>query len=420
MEDYLSYELGKAVQELPPLYTRLLAGSITLIVFGSLAWAHFSQVDEVAVASGVLIPSAEVQPIRSLSGGMIRNVHVKEGQLVEKGDVLMERDTTMEQAEVDRIRRAAGLIRQDIARLEAEQDGKALAGSLVQKQLLDAHVKEFEARNLSVQAEVQRQRAGTKEAEAQLDFLVKSLTTEMARTKEKPSAFTNLDEKQAEAKSKIASIEKEIATQKQKIRQSQEAYQVALNASERLETEHQSEILTQLSKRREELSNIEGQLKQSSKQQEQQTIKAPVAGTVYHVKAATDGATAQPGEELLSILPRDQELILEVKVLNKDVGFVSRGMQAKIKLATFPFQEFGTVDGTLLAVSPNAIPDEKLGLVFPARIKLQKDSMRVRGKQVSLTPGMIANGEIVTRQKSVLTFLIEPITSRYSEAFSVR
>ena len=86
----------------------------------------------------------------------------------------------------------------------------------------------------------------------------------------------------------------------------------------------------------------------------------------------------------------------------------------------FPFQEFGAIDGTVVQISPNAIADKDLGLVFPTRIKLNKHSMLVRGQAVTFTPGMAANGEIVTRKKSILTFIMEPVTRRFSEAFSLR
>jgi len=95
-------------------------------------------------------------------------------------------------------------------------------------------------------------------------------------------------------------------------------------------------------------------------------------------------------------------------------------MSAKVKLATFPFQEFGLVDAKVLQISPNAVVDEKLGLVFPTRIRLNKHSITMDGQEVEFTPGMIANAEIVTRKKSILTFIVEPITRRFNEAFSVR
>jgi HlyD family secretion protein len=128
----------------------------------------------------------------------------------------------------------------------------------------------------------------------------------------------------------------------------------------------------------------------------------------------------QTGEELVSIVPKDENIVLEVKILNRDIGFISKGMRAKVKLATFSYQEFGIVEGKVIGVSPNAIVEKDVGLVFPTRIQLNKRAVDVRGQSVNFTPGMQATAEIVTRKKSVLDFLIEPITRRFSEAFSVR
>ncbi|HEY9646098.1 MAG TPA: HlyD family efflux transporter periplasmic adaptor subunit, partial [Chroococcidiopsis sp.] len=128
----------------------------------------------------------------------------------------------------------------------------------------------------------------------------------------------------------------------------------------------------------------------------------------------------EPGEELLSILPEGESLMLKVKVLNRDIGFINEGMRAKIKLATFPFQEFGTIEGKVVQISPNATLDRDLGLVFDATVSLSRTDIRVQNRTVELVPGMVATAEIVTRQRSVLTFLIEPITQRFDEAFRVR
>ncbi len=476
-EDYLSYELGKAVQELPPLYTRLLAGTLSLLVFGTIAWAHFSKVDEVARASGELIASVQVRPVRSLEEGVITAVRVKEGDRVQKGDILIERDPALKQAEVDRLAKSAQLIREDLRRLEAERTGGATAGTVLQEQLLAARLQDFEARQAAATAEANRQLAAIKAARVRLARLQENLanaqinlanaetnlanatsifrktqasleiaqkqkqaleilldpgaipqlqyleaqnrviTTEAELTRAKDEV-TRASDKITEAQDKIMSLKKDIAAQEEEIRQAEQAYQAARNEAERLESERQSEILTQLKQRREEQATVEGQLEEAKKKWEGETIETPIAGTVYNVKA-TKGPV-QPGEELLSILPEGEELLLEVKVLNRDIGFIREGMRAKVKMATFPFQEFGTVDGTVVKVSPNAITEEELGLVFPTRIRLHQHSIQVRGKEVAFTPGMAATGEIVTRRKSILTFLIEPVTRRFSEAFSVR
>ncbi len=476
-EDYLSSELGRAVQELPPLYTRLLAGSLSLLVFGAIAWAHFSKVEEVAVAQGELIASVQVRPVRALGEGAITEVKVREGDRVQKGEILIERDPTLNQAEVDRLARSARLIREDLERLEAERTGNSLAGTALQDQLLAARLQDFKARQAAAIAEANRQLSLINAAKIRLDRLQENLVSaktnlayartslanaeiifgktqaslEIAQKAERalaklvePGAIAQLQylaaqdkviqteadltktknemilarDKITEIQDKITSLEKDLAIQAEEIHQAEEAYQAARNQAARLESERQSEILTQLTKRREELTAVEGQLEEARKRRARETVKASLAGTVYHVKA-TQGPV-QPGEELLSILPEGEELLLEVKVLNRDIGFIREGMRAKVKMATFPFQEFGTVEGTVVKVSPNAIRDEKLGLVFPTRIQLHQNSLQVRGREVTFTPGMAATGEIVTRRKSILTFLIEPVTRRFSEAFSVR
>lgn len=476
-EDYLSYELSKAVQELPPLYTRLLVGTIGLVVFSAIAWANFSQIDEVAVAPGELIPSTQVRPIRSLNGGIIRAIQVKEGEHIQKGEVLLKLDPDLQQLQVDRLVKSKELIQEDVNRLETERQGAGTSGTKLQDQLLTSRNQSFAARKAAATAEANRQFALINQAKVRLNRLQDNLnnaktdfnnaktnlinaerilvetksTLANAQKREQwlrtlvstgatprldyldaqarviqsqaeitkaEDGITNAQDKVTQMADKVSSLEKDVAAQTQEIRQAELAYQGAQGQLARLQPERQSEIITQLNKRREEQTNIEGQLKQARLQREQETIAAPVAGTIYSIKA-TKGPV-QSGEELLSIVPEGENLLLEVKVLNQDIGFVCQGMKAKVKLAAFPFQEFGTVEGTVVQVSPNAIVAQQLGLVFPTRIKLNQHLIKVRGQDVELTPGMSASADIVTRKKSILTFLIEPVTRRLSEAFSVR
>jgi multidrug efflux pump subunit AcrA (membrane-fusion protein) len=476
-EEQLSYELGKAVQELPPLYTRLLAGTMSFVIFGTISWAHFSEIDEVATATGELIASTQVRPVTALGNGSILAVKVKEGDRVTKDQILIQRDPNFQQTDVNRLAKSSKLIEDDLQRLQAERSGGKTAGTILQDELLNSRLLDYKAKQAAAAAEAKRQQSILNQAKVRLSRLqenlanakvsftnvqknlenVKSLRSmldnnlSIAQQREEnlltlvePGALTRVDYLDAkerlnranadiirnadeitknqnnltEAKDKIASLEKDAAAQFQEINQAEQAYQTARNQNIRLTSERQSEILTQINKRKEELTTVAGQLEQARQQKDGETIKAPVAGTIYKIKA-TKGPV-QSGEELLSILPEGEEMLLEVKVLNRDIGFINQGMKAKVKIATFPFQEFGVVEGEVLQISPNAIIDKELGLVFPTRIKLSKHSLNVRGQQVEFNPGMAANAEIVTRQKSVLTFIVEPITRRFSEAFSVR
>lgn len=476
-EDQLSYELGKAVKELPPLYTRLLSGTMSLVVFGAIAWAHFSKIDEVAVAQGELIASTQVRPVTSLGNGTILAIKVREGDRVTKDQIIVQRDPDLKQSDVSRLANSTRLIQEDLQRLDVERLGGTNAGTKLQDELLASRLRDYQARQGAAEAEANRQLSLIDQAKVRLvrlqDNLVNARTSlvnaqtnlanaqnirektesnlaiaqsreESLRTLLTPGAVprvdyleakerltrtqtditrsqdevTNAQNRLTEAQDKVASLGKDIDAQAQEIRQAQQAYQAALNQARRVASERQSEILTQMNKRKEEFTNVAGQLEQARKQENEETIKAPVSGTIYKIKA-TKGPV-QAGEELLSILPEGEEMLLEVKVLNRDIGFIRKEMKAKVKMATFPFQEFGTIEGEVVQVSPNATVDKDLGLVFPTRIKLKRHFLTVRGQQVEFTPGMAATGEIVTRKKSVLTFITEPVTRRFQEAFSVR
>lgn len=476
-EEQLSYELGQAVQELPPIYTRLLAGTLSFIVFGTIGWAHFSQIDEVATASGELIPVTQVRPVTALSSGFIIAVKVKEGDRVTKDQILIQRDSKFPQNDVNRLAKNSQLIEDDLQRLQAERTGQKTAGTKLQNELLNSRLLDYQSQQIAAKAESERQKSIINQSQIKLSRLQASLVSsktnvinaktnlqnsqkflsflnknlEVAQEREKnlqtllqPGALPRIDYMEAqerltrantdiirakdeitknqntlmEAEDRVLSVEKEIAVQIQQIQQAKEAYQAAINQEIRLSSARKSEILTQINKRKEELTNVAGQLAQAKQQKDAETIKAPVTGTIYKVKA-TKGPV-QSGEELLSILPEGEEIVLEVKVLNRDIGFIQPGMTAKVKLATFPFQEFGVINGQVSQISPNAVIDKELGLVFPTRIKLSKHFVNVRGQDVEFTPGMVANAEIVTRKKSILTFMVEPITKRFSEAFSVR
>jgi len=448
-QESLSYELGKAVQELPPLYTRLLAGGISVLVFGTLVWAHFSKIDEVAITNGEVIPSTQVRPVRALNPGSIQAINVKDGDVVKKGQILVLLDPAESESEVKRLQDNARIMQQDIARLEAENRGDRTSAAPLQNQLLVARLNQYETERTGAIAEANRQLAIASEARERLirfEGNLKNAQISLQKTQEilgkaqereeslrglvEQSIVPRLDYNQAQqqviqassqvtqAEDQVLSIEKEVDAQRARIRQAEDAYRAAASKANSLTAQRQSEILTNLTRRKEEYTNLSGQLKTAKLQNDRNTVEAPFDGTVYSVKATR--GPVQSGEELLSIVPKDEKLVLEVKVLNRDIGFIRKGMRAKVKMATFPYQEFGIIDGEVLQVSPNAIADKDLGPVFPTRVLLKQSTINVKGQSVDITPGMAASAEIVTRKKSVLSFMTEPITRRFNEAFSVR
>lgn len=422
-QEYLNYELGNAVRQLPPLYTRLLGFGICALVGGTIAWAALSKVDEVATAAGQVIPASQVQPMRSLTSGLLREIKATEGKHVQKGDILVQLEPTISQSEVARLEKLSHQSRYTLARLEAERTGKTQAGSLLQNQLLAARLREFRDRRAAADAEANRQLSVIKTTQVKLS----QLQSEFSHTNTRARVLRSLVIQGAvprfdylDTQTKVDLLRKEIAAQGQEIEQATQAYQAAKKNAARLESERQSEILTQIDKQQQELTDLDAKLSQAKEQHKQNTIRAAVTGTVYNVKVSKTGATVQPGDEVLSIVPHGEELLLEAKVQNQDVGFVRSGMKVKVKLATFPYQEFGMVEGTVHKISPNAVNEPNVGLIFPVQIRLKQRAVKVKDREVLLTPGMAATAEIVTRQKTVLSFLLDPITANWDRTFSVR
>jgi HlyD family secretion protein len=379
---YLSFELGQAIQELPPLYTRLIAVSLSFAVFGAIGWAAFSQVDEVAVAPGELIPSDQIQPVRSLSNGGIQSIKVKEGQYVKKGQVLLELDANQPNADANRLKEQIRLMDIDIQRAA----GGAAGGQ-------SARIQE---------AKIEAQRLSSS-----LVFAKREAYNYCRLSVQGASPRIECDR----AQNKVSDLEKNIAAQQTKIQQ--------------LAGDYNGSNLSQLSQRREEREALKRQLDQAKDKQKGQKITAPIAGNIYNINVTPSKGVVQAGDELLSILPQGKEPILQVGLPNQYRGFVDEKMKVKVKIDAFPYQEFGIIEGTVVYVSPNAVSKEKDAGAqkeknFPTRIKLNKLFVNARGKKTPLTPGMSATGEIVLRQKSVLSFLLDPVTRKFDEVFSIK
>jgi HlyD family secretion protein len=374
---YLDYELGKAVQELPPLYTRLVGITLSLAVFGAIAWAGLSKVDEVAEAHGQLIPGEEVQPVQSPSGGKIKRINptkVKEGQQVQKGETLIALDSESSQVDIERLNNQLQLINQEYQYINLADKGQ-------------------KARISQEKYERDRLLNGLAEAKNEADRLCPLVGGIPYLTCER-------------AKHKVKDLKSSIQKQDEKIKQ--------------IQADYQTEIINKQNQLRQQWQEKKRQLEQAQKQGQNQIITAPIAGRIYNVKVNQSQGTVQPGQELLSIIPEGKELLLEVDLPNQYKAFVREKMKVKVKIDSLNYQEFGIIDGEVFDVSPNAVVKDKTSGkgVYPTRIKLDSVMLKKRGLDQQLTAGMAAEGDIVMRQKSVLSLLLEPMTRRFDDVFS--
>jgi hemolysin D len=167
-------------------------------------------------------------------------------------------------------------------------------------------------------------------------------------------------------------------------------------------------------------AQLEQELIKAQTREMQQVLLAPVDGTVQQLAVHTVGGVVTPAQALMVIAPSDYQAEVEATLENKDVGFVKVGQRAEVKVETFPFTRYGTLGGTVSFVSNDAVPDEKRGLIFQARVKLDTAKIRVDERDVTLTPGMAVSAEISTGTRRVIEFFLDPIRKTTSEGLRER
>jgi hemolysin D len=180
--------------------------------------------------------------------------------------------------------------------------------------------------------------------------------------------------------------------------------------------EIQRKLLSDLTAAQATVADLTQELTKAEQRKELQSITTPVDGVVQQLAVHTLGGVVQPAQALMVIVPRDDHVEIEAQVLNRDIGFVREGQVATVKLEAFSFTRYGTIPGMVAAVSRDAINDERQGLVFSARVRVNRSGILVDGRDVALMAGMRATVEIKTGERRVIDFLLSPIMKAVSEA----
>ncbi len=158
----------------------------------------------------------------------------------------------------------------------------------------------------------------------------------------------------------------------------------------------------------------------ASQRAELQRLTAPVPGVVQQLSIHTIGGVVTPAQELMKIVPESRSLEVEAWVLNRDIGFIEAGQNAEVKIETFPFTRYGTLDGEVIAVSSDAVTDDKKGLIYSGRVMLKESVIRVGEKRVSLTPGMAVTVEVKTGRRRLIEYLLSPLMRYKQESLGER
>ena len=368
---------------------------MTLIVMAALAWAMVARVDEITKAQGRVVPEGREQIIASLEGGILRSMAVREGMLVEKGQELLQLDPTRVEAQQNEGLAKYQALRAQLARLQAEASGKPLV-----------YPKELEGETLLREAETEAYQARKQALEEAVGITRRNL--QLAR---RELSMADL----------MAS--RGLMSDVEVMRLRRQVNDMDLQISERINRFRQ-EARTELVRVSNEMSQLQEQLVVKRDVLQRTTLYSPVRGMVKNIKLGTLGGVVQGGATIMEIVPIGPRVLVEARIKPADIGFIRVGLPAEIKLSAYDYYTYGGLKGTVEYISPDALKEDAAAAsadnsYYRALIRTDSSTLKAKGKDLSVIPGMTAGVEIRTGERSVLDFLLKPVL-KSQEAFRER
>ena len=421
-----------AIAEQTPRGARIVVwlslGAVTILIL----WAAFAVLDEVTRGEGKVIPSRQIQILQSLDGGIVSEILVKEGQSVKVGDLLLKVDPTRMVSSLRENRSQYLSLLAKAARLKALADGaRFIPPPEVTKEapeIVDQERVLYESRRAELDATmgVSRQQASQRSQElisakarreqAAQSFSLTARELEMTRPLTKTGAVSDVE---------LLRLERDVARYRGE-RDSANSDIPRLESSVLEAARKMQEVdLTFRNIARSELSEANAKLSALSEgstaledRVNQTEVRSPVNGTVKQLKVNTVGGVVQPGKDVIELVPSDDALLLEARVLPKDIAFLRPGQKAMVKFTAYDFSVYGGLDGTLEHIGADSVVDEKGNAYFLVRVRTL--STTIGAQKFPIIPGMVAEVDILTGKKSVLSYLLKPILRAKAKAMTER
>jgi hemolysin D len=424
-----------SLQETPvhPAPRRLAWGLMALFVL-AVVWACIGQIDIVAVAPGRIIVSDRTKVIQPLEASVVKAVLVKDGDKVQAGQVLVELDPTMATADMasvqEQLKAAISEEQRTQALLQLLSKQKPLAQVLqgmnsdpATKAQLQSEWQDISAKLAKLDSEAYLRQAEIGTVKASIAKLQATIPMAQSReadfTKLVDQGFISSHATQDKTRERIE-MERDLATQKARLAEAM------ANAAETEQTKSafRAETQRQLNDRYAEAATKHSQLnadRSKADQREKQTqLRAPVSGVIQQLAIHSVGGVVTSAQPLMVVVPDSPTVTAEVSIANQDIGFVNQGQTAEVKLETFSFTKYGTVNATVDNVTADAVTDEKKGSYYPATLTLAQKDMLIDGKRVPLSPGMNVTAEIKTGKRRIIEFLLSPVQRAGSESLRER
>jgi len=435
-QDDLEYltDRNAALMLKTPRGGRIILWVIFVFVSVALVWANYTALDEVTVGEGKVIPSSQVQQIQNLEGGILKEINVQVGQVVNSGQILMTIENTEalsslreQQAEFINLQvRATRLQAESYGeKPEFDVDAKEQYPLVVNRELdlYNNRLESLRANQVSFQQQIEQKKQEIVELQAKLDNLKQSYVF----SKEELDLTRPAFEQGAVSRVELLQLERQV----NQLQGDLEATQLAIPRARSALKEAQSKLEESDAEFRadaqEDLTSVKSKLDQlretnvSLKDKVSRTqVRSAVKGIVKQIQLNTVGGVIKPGMNLMEIVPIEDSLLVEAKVKPENIGFIQPKFSAVVKLSAYDFAIFGGLHGVVENISADTILDEEGNSFYLVRVRTDKNYLGTEQAQLPIIPGMQATVDIITGKKTLLDYLLKPILKAKQNALRER
>ena len=414
------------------LHWVLISFLITITTF--IVWASYAKIDEIARGSGKVVPNGQNQIIQNLEGGIVSKILVKEGDFVEKDQILIRISNEKSSSTVASNELKSFYLQSQIQRLKAElkrekftykkTDNSQLNAFLDnENELFEINKKQLESKVLILKEQIKQKENELKDSRqtiTHMRFSVNAISKEVEMTRPMVKRgirsqvdFLKLQREQSDARQKLQSailsvskIKSEILELKKRI---DETYQI-----------NDQETRSKLNETITSLKDLEANSVASTDQVLRTIVKSPLNGIVQTLHVNTIGGSVKPAQDLIEIVPTDYKLIVEVKILPKDIAFIYHGQKAIVKFSAYDFSIYGGLEGKVINISPDTTTEKDDKTYYIVRIETDRNYIGDENKKMKIIPGMVADVDIITGKKTILDYILKPILKTKQYTFTER
>jgi adhesin transport system membrane fusion protein len=414
--------------------SRITVWIAAALIISALVWAKFAVLQEVTMGEGKAIPSSKVQVIQNLEGGIVTEILVREGQIVNKGDTLLRLDDTRflsnkGESEVDKYTLMA-----QVDRLSAESEGrpfkpsaevlsKAPQSAADEQSLYDSRQRRLASEQRTLQEQLRQKtqevaefRSKQDQYRNQLGFIQQELSMSAPLVNSgavSPVEIIRLKGKASEARGQMDATSLAIPRAEAAINEIKSKIQESLDS-------FRSDAAKDLNDKRSDLAKASATSIAIDDRVTRTTVTSPVKGIVKTLKVNTIGGVVQPGSDMVEIVPLEDNLLIEAKVRPQDVAFLHPGQKAMVKFSAYDYTIYGGLPAKLELIGADTTTDDKGNTFYLIQVRTDKNHLGSDAKPLLIIPGMVATVDIITGEKSVMDYLLKPVLKARTEALRER